>query len=219
MTSSDVKKPFDLQEAINNLQSLDPENIGSWPVGVKALIWVLTFVAILFVGYMLDISSISEELEVARQEEVAKKQDFESKAFKAANVDVYRNQLKDMEESFGALLRQLPTDTEVPGLLEDITHTGLGSGLEFKTIDLESERALDFYSELPIKVLVKGDYHSFGGFVSGIAALPRIVTLHDFKVAPVGVARREGDFGPPVLEMQITAKTYRYVDKAAGENK
>ena len=128
-----------------------------------------------------------------------------------------------MEDSFGALLRQLPKETEVPGLLEDINQTGLGSGLDFESINLLPEVTQEFYAEDPIDIKVKGDYHAFGSFVSGIAALPRIVTLHDFKVVPVGT-RAAGDNAPPLLSMDITAKTYRYLDKksdksAAGDKK
>lgn len=206
-------KNFDLDQLQNSFKGLDPENIGSWPLAARGLVWILIVVVIGLGGYVAFVSDKTNELDTARQEEATKKQEFENKAFKSANVAAYKKQLKDMEDSFGALLRQLPKDTEVPGLLEDITHTGVGSGLEFETIDLQSEKTMDFYAELPIKIRVKGDYHSFGGFVSGLAALPRIVTLHDFKISPLVTGKKAGDFGPPILEMEITAKTYRYVDK------
>ena len=126
----------------------------------------------------------------------------------ATALEAYKVQMAEMEESFGALLRQLPSDTEVPGLLEDITRTGLGSGLEFSEIKLQPEVVQQFYIELPIKISVVGSYHDLATFVSGVASLPRIVTLHDFEVAPVAA-----EAGSSRLAMSILAKTYRYNDK------
>lgn len=214
--ASDLKS-LDLQELMNTLQTLDPQNVGSWPMPVKIMIYILVFLGVLLLGYMLDLSKIRESLTAGEQEQQTLLSEFETKVFKAQNLGTYKQQLKDMEDSFGALLRQLPQDTEVPGLLEDITHTGLGSGLEFDAIDLGAESAKDFYSEQPINIRVKGDYHAFGAFVSGISALPRIVTLHDYKIEPSSTAgsRRDDDGGAPVLSMTILAKTYRYNDAAA----
>lgn len=206
-------KSFDLQEMMNTLNTLDPQNIGSWPTPVKIMVYILVFGGVLLLGYMLDLSKIRESLAAGQQEQQTLLAEFETKVFKAKNLDTYKQQLKDMEDSFGALLRQLPQDTEVPGLLEDITHTGLGSGLEFDAIDLGGEVIKDFYSEQPINIRVKGDYHAFGAFASGISALPRIVTLHDFKIDPVGTVRGD-DGGAPVLGMTIQAKTYRYNDSS-----
>ena len=137
------------------------------------------------------------------------KEQFSRKAIQAANLDAYKEQMQEMEISFGALLRQLPSDTEVPGLLEDITRTGLGSGLEFEEIKLLPEVAQQFYIELPIQIKVTGSYHDLATFVSGVASLPRIVTLHDFQLAPARVENSSR------LNMQIMAKTYRYNDKGA----
>lgn len=137
------------------------------------------------------------------------KEQFSSKAYQAANLEAYKEQMQEMEVSFGALLRQLPSDTEVPGLLEDITRTGLGSGLEFEEIKLLPEVAQQFYIELPIQIKVTGGYHDLATFVSGVASLPRIVTLHDFELAPVSAGNSSR------LSMQIMAKTYRYNDKGA----
>lgn len=201
-------KKFDLQEFINTLNTLDPENIGSWPLAVKVLIYVIVFVVVLVLGYVFDISGMRETFARGQEEQEQLLQDFEQKVFKANNLDVYKKQLKDMEDSFGSLLRQLPQDTEVPGLLEDITHTGLGSGLEFDGIELGGEQSKEFYAELPIDITVHGDYHAFGAFVSGVSALPRIVTLHDFKISPI--TSKFADSGAPVLRMEIQAKTYRY---------
>lgn len=136
------------------------------------------------------------------QEETTLRNELESKAVLAANLEAYRQQLADMEDSFGALLRQLPGETEVPGLVDDITVQGVGSGLEFSTMRLESEVQQEFYIELPIRISVVGDYHDFGSFVSGVASLSRIVTLHDFSIS--------NSTGGTDLLMDITARTYRY---------
>jgi len=210
-TQADVKK-FDLQEFINTLNTLDPQNIGSWPLAAKVLVYIIVFVVVLVLGYVFDLSPMRETYASGEQAQETLLQEFEQKVFKANNLDVYKKQLADMEESFGSLLRQLPKETEVPELLEDITHTGLGSGLDFDGITLETESAQEFYVEQPIKIKVQGDYHAFGAFVSGISALPRIVTLHNFSIAPM--ANKFADSGAPVLTMEIQAKTYRYKDAA-----
>lgn len=184
-----------------DVNDLDFENMGSWPTLVKIILLVVVFCACLGLGYWYDIA----DLQVEQQTVVAKEQQlrgkFESMAFKAANLDAYRKQMVEMEESFGALVSQLPTDTEVPGLLEDITNKGLENGLEIESIQLQAERALEFYVELPISISVTGSYHDMAAFVSGIAGLPRIVTLHDFSIK---------DQGDGSLAMKIIAKTYRY---------
>lgn len=213
------KKNFDLQEFINTLNTLDPQNVGSWPLPVKIFIYVMVFVIVLVLGYMLDLSGIRENLSVGKQQQETLLGEFEQKVFKAQNLETYKRQLKDMEDSFGALLRQLPQDTEVPGLLEDITHAGLGSGVDFDSIDLGAESPKDFYVEQPINIKAHGDYHSFGAFVSGIAALPRIVTLHDFRIDPISSARSDDNDGAPVLSLTIQAKTYRYNDTSGGAKK
>lgn len=212
--SDAAKKGFDLQEFINTLNTLDPQNIGSWPTAVKIFIYMLTFVVVLVMGYMLDLSGIRETLDTGKQQQATLLGEFEGKVFKAQNLEVYKRQLKDMEDSFGALLRQLPQETEVPGLLEDITHTGLGSGVDFDSIELGAEAKKEFYSEQPINILAHGDYHAFGAFVSGIAALPRIVTLHDFSIQPKAAARAGDGSAAPVLAIKIQAKTYRYSESA-----
>jgi type IV pilus assembly protein PilO len=213
------KKNFDLQEFINTLNTLDPQNVGSWPLPVKLFVYVMVFVVVLVLGYMFDLSGIRENLSVGKQQQETLLGEFEQKVFKAQNLDTYKRQLKDMEDSFGALLRQLPQDTEVPGLLEDITHAGLGSGVDFDSIDLGAETPKDFYVEQPINIKAHGDYHSFGAFVSGIAALPRIVTLHDFRIDPMSSARSDDNDGAPVLSLTIQAKTYRYNDTSGGAKK
>lgn len=207
-----TKKGFDLQEFIQTLNTLDPQNIGSWPIAVKIFIYIAVFVVVLVVGYMLDLSGIRDNLDVGKQQQATLFGEFESKVFKAQNLEVYKRQLKDMEDSFGALLRQLPQETEVPGLLEDITHTGIGSGVDFDAIDLGAESKAEFYAAQPINIKAHGDYHAFGAFVSGIAALPRIVTLHDFSISPRGSVAADGS--SPVLSLTIQAKTYRYAESS-----
>jgi type IV pilus assembly protein PilO len=186
---------------------LDLNNIGSWPVALKTIVASLLAVLILALGYNFLILDLENQLDAKVAEEETLKQQYTAKAFKAANLEAYIEQMKEMETSFGAMLRQLPSDTEVPGLLEDITRTGLGSGLEFEEIKLLPEVAQQFYIELPIQITVTGNYHDLATFVSGVASLPRIVTLHDFDVKPA----TEGDTSQ--LRMSILAKTYRYNDK------
>lgn len=189
------------------LSELDINNIGSWPIAIKAIIASLLMVLLLGLGYNFYILDMENQLEAKVAEEETLKQQYSAKAFKAANLEAYIEQMKEMETSFGAMLRQLPSDTEVPGLLEDITRTGLGSGLEFEEIKLLPEVTQQFYIELPIQITVTGNYHDLATFVSGVASLPRIVTLHDFDVKPA----TEGNTSQ--LRMSILAKTYRYNDR------
>jgi type IV pilus assembly protein PilO len=191
-----------------NLSELDANNLGSWPGPVKVIAGVLLLVGVLALGYNFHLKDLQAQLDQQRSQEQTLKQQFATKAFQAANLDAYRQQMVEMEQSFGALLRQLPSDTEVPGLLEDITRTGLGSGLEFEEIKLLPEVAQQFYIELPIQIRVVGSYHDLATFVSGAASLPRIVTLHDFEIKP-----QAGSVGDSKLAMSILAKTYRYNDK------
>jgi len=183
----------------NDLQ--DIETIGVWPAPVKFLLIVVIFCACLGGGYWFHIKNLQSTLATVTREENTLRNELETKAVLAANLEAYRQQLADMEDSFGALLRQLPGETEVPGLVDDITVQGVGSGLEFSTMRLEAEVQQEFYIELPIRISVVGDYHDFGAFVSGVASLSRIVTLHDFSI--------ENPDGTDLL-MDITARTYRY---------
>jgi len=197
------------QDAMRDLRELDLaelslENIGSWPLAVKVIAWLLALVLVLGAGYFYNIAELREELARGEAKEEQLKKEFETKAFKAANLDALRKQMTEMEASFGALVSQLPSDTEVPGLLEDITNKGLESSLGIQSIRLQKEVVKEFYIELPIAISVTGGYHDFGTFVSGIAGLPRIVTLHDFKIEQT---REAGG-----LSMNISAKTYRYKD-------
>lgn len=225
MKASELKN-LDLGELMDELNSLDFENVGGWPTPIKIGAAILVLVVVVALGYFLSISDANQTLEQQRREEATLLQGYEKKAFEAHNLDQFRKQLAEMEQTFGALLKQLPKDTEVPGLLEDITHTGLGSGLEFENIELRNEIEKEFYAELPINIQVIGDYHGFGSFVSGVASLPRIVTLHDFTVTRPSESNKElAALG--LLRMDITAKTYRYSSKdgaagganSAGKNK
>ena len=191
-----------------NLSELDANNLGSWPAPVKVIAAVLLLIAVLALGYNFHLKDLQAQLDQQRSQEETLRQQFATKAGQAANLEAYRQQMVEMEQSFGALLRQLPSDTEVPGLLEDITRTGLGSGLEFEEIKLLPEVTQQFYIELPIQIRVVGSYHDLATFVSGAASLPRIVTLHDFDIKP-----QSGDAGDAKLSMGILAKTYRYNDK------
>ena len=188
-----------------DINDLDFDNVGTWPLPIKLFIWLVLLAGVLAAGYYYHIEDLQLQLAKVEAEEVRLKKDFEKKAFEAANLDAYRQQMVEMEESFGALVSQLPSDTEVPGLLEDITNKGLLNGLDISVIDLQSEQAKEFYVELPIAISAAGSYHDLGAFISGMAGLPRIVTLHDFTIT--GDAQN--------LKMNITAKTYRYKDEEA----
>ena len=184
----------------NELQNI--ETIGIWPGPVKLLLLIVFFTGTLGAGFWFHIKNLQTQLDGVVAEEGTLRADLETKAILAANLESYREQLVEMEESFGALLRQLPGRTEVPGLIDDMTIQGIGSGLEFANISLQPEVEQEFYIELPINIEVIGNYHDFGAFVSGVASLSRIVTLHDFQIS-AGATRSE-------LSMQITARTYRY---------
>ena len=189
-----------------DLSDLDMENIGSWPMALKVIPLGLLYAAILIAGFYFHVEDLNKRLSVVEQEEQTLRQDFEKKAFEAANLEAYKAQLVEMEQRFGALVAQLPSETEVPGLLEDITDKGEMNGLSIKRIDLLAEQAQTFYIELPIAIEAVGSYHDLGAFISGMAGLPRIVTLHDFEITLDADAA-------PMLEMSILAKTYRYRDE------
>lgn len=188
-------KDFDISE-------LDFESIGVWPFPVRAILLVLVFVALLGGTYYFHVKDLGVELNQVRAQEVKLKQTFEQRAFQAANLEPYRIQMAEMEKLFGALLAQLPSDTEVPGLLEDITELGNGASLNIVSITLQPERSAEFYVELPIKIVAEGGYHDVAAFVSGVAGLPRIVTLHDYSLSAGG--------NGGLLALEIEAKTYRY---------
>ena len=199
---------------LSELNSLDFENVGSWPLPVKLGAAVLLSGALLFAGFWFDSKDQVLVLEQSQKKETELKSTFEIKQKRAANLEAYRAQLDEMRQSFGAMLRQLPDKTEVAELLVDVSQTGLASGLEFELFQPTGEQPKEFYAELPIKLRVVGYYHEFGEFVSGLAALPRIVTMHDMKITQ---RSKTGDKdGRPVLVMEATAKTYRYLDEENG---
>ena len=174
-----------LQDSLDQLRNfdlndLDVNNIGSWPAPVKLILMVLAFVLVLGLGYYFYLTDKQTMLKQAEAKELDLRKDYEFKAERAANLEEYRSQKAQMEATFGALLKQLPQDTEVPGLLDDITRTALDNELKIESIDLQPEKQLEFYVELPIDIVVEGNYHKIGSFISGVAALSRIVTLHDF---------------------------------------
>jgi type IV pilus assembly protein PilO len=200
---------------LEELRSLDPRDPGRWPLPVRAGAVAVAFVALSVLGiYMLVWNEQRPELQRRQEEEQKLRAEFKEKHSKAVNLELYKQQLKDIERSFGALLRQLPGKTEVPSLLVDISQTGLAAGLQEKLFQPEAEQKKDFYAELPIKIRLTGSYHQFGEFVSGIAALPRIVTLHDIDI------KSDNKDAYDQLSLELTAKTYRYLDEdeiAAGE--
>jgi len=200
---------------LSDLNNLDFSNTGAWPPLAKGVAIALVSVVVLGAGYYFDSQHRWEEFKAVERKEVELRQVFETKQQKAANLEAYRQQMKEMKESFGAMLRQLPGKAEVADLLVDVSQTGLASGLEFELFKPEPEKRAEFYAELPIRMRVIGNYHQFGQFVSGVAALPRIVTLHDYTIAPIG-----GKDRPGALKMEIVAKTYRYLeeeDSAGGD--
>jgi type IV pilus assembly protein PilO len=194
---------------VDDIKTLDPNDPGRWPFPVRAGVVALVFVvlsAVLF--YLLVWSDQKPILDQKAAEEQDLRNKFKTKHSKAVNLAVYQQQLADIERSFGALLRQLPGRTEVPNLLVDISQVGVGAGLEEKLFQPSPEVKKDFYAELPIKIKLTGSYHQMGEFVSGIAALPRIVTLHDITIKP------DNKDAYDQLSFELTAKTFRYLDDA-----
>lgn len=195
---------------IEELKSLDANDVGRWPLPFRAAVIAIVFVAVIGFGiYWFIIGDKGPLLERAEAEEQTLRTTFESKQRKAANYDAYRAQLAQMEQSFGTMLRQLPGETEIPSLIVDISQTGLAAGLQEKLFQPQPEVQRDFYAEKPIKISLSGGYHEIANFVSGVAALPRIVTLHDIVITP---DQRETYNR---LTMEVTAKTYRYLDQEA----
>lgn len=202
-----------LQELLEQLRNLDPNDPGRWPLGVRIGTVVLLFVLAAAGAYYFFVWKSQHPLLLeARAREQELWNTFDTKARKAANLSAYKAQLAEMEKSFGAMLRQLPNKTEVPNLLVDISQTGLASGLEEKLFQPRAESRQDFYAELPISIRLTGGYHEMGRFASGIAALPRIVTLHDIEITPSGQGRGSAA-DPGALTLNVTAKTYRYLDE------
>ena len=194
---------------VDQLKSLDVNDVGRWPLPFRAAVIALMFVVVVGAGtYLFILKDKKPTLERAQQEEVAYRETFENKQKKAANYDQYKAQLAQIEQSFGTMLRQLPGETEIPSLIVDISQTGLGAGLQERLFEPQAEVPKDFYAEKPIKIRLTGGYHEIARFVSGIAALPRIVTLHNIVIS------RENPDSFDDLSMEVTAQTYRYLEEA-----
>lgn len=195
------------------LQNLEINNAASWPWPARVVLFLLLIAAIGVLGYFVVIEDQQKSLANVQREEPQLKVQFEVKQRKAANLDAYRAQVADMQRSFGGMLQQLPNRSEIASLLQDVSQTRLLSGLEEQLFKPDEEVPLDFYAELPIKIRLVGSFHEYGQFAGGVAALPRIVTLHDIKIAYQ--KQREA---PPLLVMETTAKTYRYLDEEEQES-
>ena len=195
---------------VEELKSLDINDVGRWPLLFRAAVIVLAFAAVTGLGiYWTIVNDKAPQLSRAQEDEQTLRVTFENKQRKAANYDAYKRQLSQIEQSFGTMLRQLPGETEIPSLIVDISQTGLAAGLQEKLFQPQPENPKDFYAEKPIKIRLSGRYHEMANFVSGIAALPRIVTLHDISITP------EGQDAFDQLSLEVTAKTYRYLDEEA----
>ena len=190
---------------LDDLRRLDPKNIGSWPLGPKLGTLIILLAIIIFVSYWFDWQHQMEELDSHRSKEAQLRQTFLEKKRQAINLDAYRKQLEDIEKSFGALLKQLPSKSEMDALLTDINQAGLGRGLQFELFKPAASEAMsEFYAELPIQLKISGGYHDFGAFATDISKLSRIVTLNDIGLA----AGKDG-----LITMDSVAKTYRYLDE------
>lgn len=194
-----------------DLNQLDFNDIGSWPLPTKIAAIAIVCVISLGAGFWFDTQEQLKVLDQAREKEKELKSTFEIKQGKAANIDAYRKQMVDMKKSLGTMLQQLPSKTEVEGVIDDVSQMGLASGLEFDLFKPETEIPIEFYAELPIKIKVVGGYNEIGAFVSGVASLPRIVTLHDISITPMAAKNDKKD-KKGMLSMEATAKTYRYLE-------
>ena len=200
-----------------NVNDLDLNEVGNWPWLIKGIVLAIVFVLVVFGAWKFGWQDQLSRLESAQKKENDLKQTFETKQRRAANLDAYEAQLKEMQASFGAMLRQLPSKVEVAGLLVDISQTGLASGLEFDLFKPGSPIRKEFYAELPIQIQVRGTYNDFGRFISGVANLPRIVTLHDISIQPAKSGKGGGKTEGDKLVMSATAKTYWYLEEGGGK--
>jgi type IV pilus assembly protein PilO len=195
---------------VDELKNLDVNDVGRWPLLFRASVIFVVFLAVVGAGvWFTIIKDRLPELQRAQDDESTLRVTFENKQRKAANYDAYKAQLSQIEQSFGTMLRQLPGETEIPSLIVDVSQTGLASGLQEKLFQPQPEIPRDFYAEKPIKIRLSGGYHEIANFVSGVAALPRIVTLHDINITP------EGQDSFDRLSLEVTAQTYRYLDEEA----
>ena len=194
----------------DDLKNLDPNNPGLWPKPIQIVLFILLFIALLFAGWKFDITKKRDQLAASEKKETEKIEILKVRQRKAANLNALKEQMKEMEISFGDMVRQLPNQTEVAGLLVDISQTGLGAGLEFKLFEPKAENPKEFYAVLPISIKVVGNYHQFGEFISGLAQLPRIVTAHEIKIKSEQANEKARI---PILEMNTIAKTYRALEE------
>jgi type IV pilus assembly protein PilO len=200
---------MNVQQIVAELNSLDPKNPGGWPLYVRVAAVVILAAALAGGGYYYFVTPLLEELAAEQAKEPGLKETFETKQRKVAALDALKEQLADMERSFGAMLRQLPSRAEIANLLIDISQTRLANSLEEELFQPQGEQPKEFYAVVPNRIVVHGTYHEMGGFVSGVAALPRIVTIEDVDIKPAGGAK--GASGQ--VRMAAVAKTYRYLDE------
>lgn len=203
------KKKMTLDKFLQQFNTLDPNNYGSWPLPVKITTWIFIMLLVGLLGYFLAIKGKIEAISSANAQEQVLLNEFREKESKLRNLQQYQTQLLEMEAKFNQQLEQLPKETEIPGLVEDINLSGVNAGLKFKNIRLEPEIKQEFFIEQPISIEATGDYHAFGSFVSGIAGLSRIVTLHDFDIT--GIENKEKRSDIPKIDYVLKAKTYRYI--------
>ncbi len=195
-----------MKDTLEQIKNFDPNNIefdkvGVWPLPAKIFVLILLVCIIFTLTYYLKISELNDDLDAVRAKEISLRKTYETKSFEAANLEAYRAQMVEMDKTFKSLLNRLPSDTQVPGLLDDIGARGRESGLTINATTIEKERAAEFYIEVPFRINVDGGYHDMAGFISGIASMPRIVTLHNYTIT-----KKSGG----LLNMQIAAKTYKY---------
>ncbi len=201
----------DTLEQLKNfdVNDIDFEKVGVWPLPAKVFVAVLLVILVFSLTYYVKISELNEQLETSKSKETTLRKEYETKSFEAANLDAYRAQMEEMDLTFKSLISRLPSKTEIAGLLDDIEARGTESGLTINATTIEQEKTSEYYIEVPFKISVDGGYHDMGSFISGVAGMPRIVTLHDYTI------QKKRDSG--VLNMQISAKTYRYKSQEANE--
>lgn len=201
----------DTLEQLKNfdVNDIDFEKVGVWPLPAKVFVAVLLVILVFSLTYYVKISELNEQLETSKSKETTLRKEYETKSFEAANLDAYRAQMEEMDLTFKSLISRLPSKTEIAGLLDDIEARGTESGLTINATTIEQEKTSEYYIEVPFKISVDGGYHDMGSFISGVAGMPRIVTLHDYTI------QKKKDSG--VLNMQISAKTYRYKSQEANE--
>jgi type IV pilus assembly protein PilO len=195
-----------MKDTLEQIKNFDPNNvdfekIGVWPVAAKVFVLVILIFVIFALTYYLKIGDLNEKLASVRANELTLRKSYETKSFEAANLDAYKAQMDEMDKTFKSLLSRLPSDAQVPGLLDDIGARGRESGLTINATTMEADKPAEFYIEVPFKINVDGGYHDMAGFISGIASMPRIVTLHNYTITKKNAG---------LLNMQISAKTYKY---------